>query len=71
MDFPLYFQKRISPGHHFKINLEGWNCQDLLSFMQTITGSFCWMIEFFFNYHPPLLYSAATPKQLEIALHGI
>ena len=47
MDFPLYFQKRISPGHHFKIELEGWNFQDLLIFMQTITGSFCGMIGFF------------------------
>ena len=54
MDFPLYFQKQISPGHHFKIKLEGWNFQDLLIFMQTITGLFCGLIGFFLKYHPPL-----------------
>ena len=47
MDFPLYFQNRISPGNHFKIKLEGLNFQNLLIFMQTITGSFCGMIGIF------------------------
>ena len=34
--------------------LEGLNFQDLLIFIQTITGSFCGMIGCFFNYHPTL-----------------
>ena len=54
MDIPLYFQKQISMCHHFKIELEGWNFQDLQIFMQTITSSFCGTIRFCFNYHPPL-----------------
>ena len=52
MDFRLYFRERISMCHHFKMKLEGWNFQDLITFMQTMTRSICVFLAFSLKYVP-------------------
>ena len=69
MDFPLYFQKRIFLCHHFKIKPEGWNFQDLLILMQTITGSFCGIIGFFKKLSPHLKSAVCCSVWLNPAVH--